>query len=946
MKMNADDLQLDPELRRRFLERCPDLGGTVSAALAAKFELVKYDRDHTFYSFDDAPGDRPLRIILLGHVSLVQRRGREQTTRSCGPMATFGEESVTAWNEARIAGSPPGVESTSAITKSVTYVLELAASKFPEVLGMPGGGDDPLLERLLGACDVHAIATEIVQTLGLRPELVEVDDEGLYQLLEGAEIRHVEAGEMLAPAGVIPAAFFVLLDRSNSFELRAPGKSDGKDDVSVVPAPACSGIGYLIKGLPLEAAIHVQRAGKVVALSDDAFWALFKFNTDFQRAIIRGNDLDGEGRDGRPPAVDPSAASIFLMAPAIGLDLPIRGLTDLLAESIATHLYDNVLVVHAVPKPAPGQATTAMPTVRLPLSGRAWLEHYWVEIDDSLIMGLLAGRDRRAAEMGDDLVRPDVTLIEASELGDPRRFFGEIDAVGFPFKAIHLTDRPDALPPIAMIAAGASILYTGLLDATPPVLGVGAAAHRAHGSGATQATIDVTASAARNVATFAKRMWSGFKEAQSIARGHLPLAWPLGTVRLRLPKGLLAALAPTRGKAPTRLDDLGPALAKETRPTMERWARAVTTRRVGLALGGGGTYGDVHVPFIRALAAQGVPIDMVSGSSVGATIGAYYCGLDLAGLDLYWKHRSLLLAAGSVGFISSAAVEVAMTYDLGQLQLDQTEIPFFPVVTDADVGVESYLSKGTYAFGVRASGSLPPLLGPTVQGDRRYLDGGLVANVPVNVLTAEGAALIIASNPIARLAHRPRRQPLRLPLFGVLLRESNPLARLDDAARMVPMIFGVAGQSQAANADVMYRPASTDSSLTASHDPDFEKKALASVLLKKAVAEVVNKWRASLGNPPARVRIVQRPGGGRVIEVDGWLGFVGASGTLDPASVPLLIEVAELLVEHPEVLRVQVVVSSANRASAQKQAERVKALLEQNGVKPARVEAIGSDAPP
>jgi len=115
-----------------------------------------------------------------------------------------------------------------------------------------------------------------------------------------------------------------------------------------------------------------------------------------------------------------------------------------------------------------------------------------------------------------------------------------------------------------------------------------------------------------------------------------------------------------------------------------------------------------------------------------------------------------------------------MTYDLGQLQLDQTDIPFFPVVTDADVGVESYLSKGTYAFGVRASGSLPPLLGPTVQGDRRYLDGGLVANVPVNVLTAEGAALIIASNPIARLAHRPRQQPFRLPLFGVLLRESNP----------------------------------------------------------------------------------------------------------------------------------------------------------------------------
>ncbi|MFS8070054.1 MAG: patatin-like phospholipase family protein, partial [Byssovorax sp.] len=372
--------------------------------------------------------------------------------------------------------------------------------------------------------------------------------------------------------------------------------------------------------------------------------------------------------------------------------------------------------------------------------------------------------------------------------------------------------------------------------------------------------------------------------------------------------------------------------------------RAVTTRRVGLALGGGGTYGDVHVPFIRALLARGVPIDMVSGSSVGSTIGAYFCGLHLAGLDLYWKHRSMILTAGGFGFISSAAVEVAMTYDLGQLQLDQTDIPFFPVVTDADIGVESYLSKGTYAFGVRASGSLPPLLGPAVQGDRRYLDGGLVANVPVNVLSAEGAALIIASNPIARLAPRPRLQPFKLPVLGVILRESDPFARLDDTARMLPMIFGVAGQSQAESADVMYRPAASDASLTRGFDDDFEASALSSALLKKAVAEVVNRWRASLGNPPSRIKLVEGEARGWEIEVDGWVGFVGTGGAIDPASTPLLVEVAGFLVEHPEVLLVNVEVSGASRVVAIKQAERVKALLEERGVAAARLGAIGSES--
>ena len=51
------------------------------------------------------------------------------------------------------------------------------------------------------------------------------------------------------------------------------------------------------------------------------------------------------------------------MIPGVGLDLPIRGLTDLLAESIATHLYDRVLVVHVVGAPLAGEVTRVRKTV-------------------------------------------------------------------------------------------------------------------------------------------------------------------------------------------------------------------------------------------------------------------------------------------------------------------------------------------------------------------------------------------------------------------------------------------------------------------------------------------------------------------------------------------------------------------------------------------------------
>lgn len=940
VKMSADDLPFGLELRRRFLERCPDLGGKVDTALAEQFELVKYDRDHTFHSFDSPLFQRPLRIVVLGHVSVVQRRGRDQVTRSCGPMATFGEESVKAWNDAKIARTPPAVEAVSAITRSVMYVLELPPSKFFQVFGPPGG-DSPLLARILGAYDVHEIAPEIVETMAGCPELGDVDSEGLYQMLEGAEIRHVSAGEMLAPAGETPFSFFVLMERGNGFELRAPSAGGGKEEVSHLVAPACAGLGALIHRRPLEAAIHALRDGTVIALRAETFWALFKFNADFQRAIVRSNNLDV--RAGRGLEAAPSGLNVFLMLPGLGVTLPIRGLTDLLAESIATHLYDSVLVVHVVRAPLPGEPSLLRETVWTQTSDRAWIEHFWVEISTSLVGDFRAGMLRRVSVTSSERLRPDVTLVELDELGDPVRFLGELGDVSIPLKVVHISDQPDALPPIPFVVAGVSILYTGLLGEKKPVLGVGAAAHFADGAGPAKTTIDMTTSAAKNFGLFARRMWKGLKAAQANARGKLPAAWPLGTVRIRLPQALLDALAPTPRRLICRFADLEPALEKETRVTMERWARAVTTRRVGLALGGGGTYGDVHVPFIRALIARGVPIDMVSGSSVGSTIGAYFCGLELPGLDLYWKHRSMILTAGGFGFISSAAVEVAMTYDFGELQLDQTEIPFFPVVTDADIGVESYLSKGTYAFGVRASGSLPPLLGPTVQGDRRYLDGGLVANVPVNVLSAEGAALIIASNPIARLAPRARLPPYEMPLFGVLLRESNPFARIEDTARMLPMIFGVAGQSQADNADVMYRPAATDASLIRGFERDFEANALSSVLLNKAVAEVVNTWRARLGNPPSRIKLAGSAGRGWALEVDGWVGFVGTGGAIDPASLPLLVELAGFLAEHPEILLMTVEVNGASRGLATKQAQRVKALLEEKGVDAARLGAIGSE---
>src|SRR5262249_14418551 len=74
------------------------------------------------------------------------------------------------------------------------------------------------------------------------------------------------------------------------------------------------------------------------------------------------------------------------------------------------------------------------------------------------------------------------------------------------------------------------------------------------------------------------------------------------------------------------------ALPASTRETLERLARALTRRRVGLALGGSGAWGYASAALILELGERGMPIDLVGGVSSGALIGAYHCAAGAEGI--------------------------------------------------------------------------------------------------------------------------------------------------------------------------------------------------------------------------------------------------------------------------------------------------------------------------
>jgi NTE family protein len=193
--------------------------------------------------------------------------------------------------------------------------------------------------------------------------------------------------------------------------------------------------------------------------------------------------------------------------------------------------------------------------------------------------------------------------------------------------------------------------------------------------------------------------------------------------------------------------------------------REPRTRKVGLALGSGAARGLAHIGVLEVLEEEGIPIDMIAGTSAGAAFGALYAqGKDVdiikgLALNLTRKHLTSLadLALPKSGFIQGRKIrdlmESVMGNDIGFADL---KIPFACVATDITTGEEVIISQGSVLEAVRASISIPAIF-TVVKWDNRYLvDGGLVNPVPVSVLKGMGADLIIAVNVMPDVRSRAR----------------------------------------------------------------------------------------------------------------------------------------------------------------------------------------------
>jgi NTE family protein len=173
--------------------------------------------------------------------------------------------------------------------------------------------------------------------------------------------------------------------------------------------------------------------------------------------------------------------------------------------------------------------------------------------------------------------------------------------------------------------------------------------------------------------------------------------------------------------------------------------------KIGLALGGGAARGFAHVGVIQALEEAGIKVDLVVGTSAGSLVGAIYAsGKTAAQLqDIAMKMEEAEITDWTLPFFSRGILrgEALSNYINRQVNnklIESLPMPLGIVATDLKSGQGVLFQQGDTGRAVRASSSVPSVFNPVKIGDREYVDGGLVAPVPVRYAKQMGAELIIA----------------------------------------------------------------------------------------------------------------------------------------------------------------------------------------------------------
>ena len=203
---------------------------------------------------------------------------------------------------------------------------------------------------------------------------------------------------------------------------------------------------------------------------------------------------------------------------------------------------------------------------------------------------------------------------------------------------------------------------------------------------------------------------------------------------------LVAALAGCAGPG-------GPApVSPEVAPALSKRAP-----RIGLALGGGAAKGFAHVGVIAVLEEAGLRPDYLVGTSAGSLVAALYASgktsAELQKTAMSMEEATItdwMLPLVGRGVFRGDALGRFVNDAVGGRLIEDMRIPLGVVATDLGSGQAVLFQRGDTGTAVRASSAVPAVFVPVKINGRDYVDGGLVAPVPVRYARQMGAELVIA----------------------------------------------------------------------------------------------------------------------------------------------------------------------------------------------------------
>jgi len=161
--------------------------------------------------------------------------------------------------------------------------------------------------------------------------------------------------------------------------------------------------------------------------------------------------------------------------------------------------------------------------------------------------------------------------------------------------------------------------------------------------------------------------------------------------------------------------------------------------KIGIALGGGGARGFIHLGVIKALEEKGITPDVISGVSAGAIVGAFIASgkkpdeiMELIKENKFLDYAKVRFPV--MGLFTLENFEEHIKPHLSAKSFSDLKIPFYVAVSNLNSGRVEYFNEGPLITAIQASCSIPVLFSPVTINGQLYVDGGLLDNLPYKPL--------------------------------------------------------------------------------------------------------------------------------------------------------------------------------------------------------------------